>query len=56
MFEPPQRGIGGSGRPLDQFRRDPVQRAMQPLVQGDVNNAQAAADQHQEDFVLRNVA
>ena len=38
---------------LDQFGRDPPQRRVQPLMQGDMDDTQSAANEHQEDILLR---
>ena len=52
-LELPQGGIGGQCRSFHQFRRDACQRGMDPLMQRDMDDPQAAADQHQEHVVFR---
>ena len=38
----------GDCRAFDEIRRQPFQRAVEPLMQGDMNDAEPRADQHEE--------
>src|SRR4051812_42200976 len=43
------------GHLTDEIGRNPQERVLQPLVQRHVNDAQAAADEHEKDFRFGNV-